>query len=115
MDIKHEEGEKTMDCFIINNISKNDESSHRLRILKEDKPYFPATVDGSSQTYDIKVKVGSVILDSRYRFNRNRSGRLNLREELYKDILRINAGDILVIVVLEKNRLYQIINLRTLI
>lgn len=104
-----------MDCFITNNITVKDASSNKLRILKKNKPYFPIPDDGIPKTYDIMIKVGSAIYDRQYKYNRNRSGRLNLREELYRDILRINAGDILVVVVLEENRLYQIINLRTLI
>ena len=43
--------------------------------------------------------------DRQYRYNRNISGRLNLREELYRDILKIEHGDILVVVVLEKNEI----------
>ena len=103
-----------MDCFIINNITENDASSYKLRILVENKPYFPIPDDEIPQTYDIKVKVGSAIYDKRYRYNRNESGRLNLGAELYRDVLRINADDILVVVVLEENSLYQIININML-
>ena len=108
-------GEKTMDCFIINNITEKDASSYKLRILKKNKPYFPVPKDGNPHTYDIKVKVGSVIFDRHYIYDKKRSGRLNLREKLYRDILKIEHGDILVVVVLEENKLYQIINLRTLV
>jgi hypothetical protein len=103
-----------LDCFIINNITENDASSFKLRILEENKPCFSIPDDGIPQIYDIRVKVGPTIYDRQYRYYRNKSGRLNLRKELYRDILRIDAGDILVVVVLEENRLYQIINLRTL-
>lgn len=104
-----------MDCFIINNITERDVSSYKLRILKENKAYFPIPDDGISQTYDIQIKVDPATYDRQYRYIENRSGRLYLRAELYRDILKIEPGDVLVVVVLEKNRLYQIINLRTLI
>jgi|LSQX01.3.fsa_nt_gb hypothetical protein len=112
---KKEKGGKTMDCFIINNITENDVRRNKLRILVKNKPYFPIPDDGNSQTYDIKVKVGSTIYDRQYRYIRNKSGRLNLRVELYREILQIEPGDILVVVVLEENILYQIINLSKLI
>lgn len=111
---KKEKGGKTMDCFIINNITEKDASSYKLRILVKNKPYFPIPDDGNPNTYDIKVKVGHVIYDRKYRYIRDKSGILYLREDLYKDILKINYRDILVVVVLEKNRLYQIINLSAL-
>lgn len=104
-----------MDCFIINNITESDSSSHKLRILTENKPYFSIPDDGIPQTYDIKIKVGPTIYDRQYRYIGNKSGRLYLRAELYGDILKIEPGDALVVVVLEKNILYQIINLRTII
>jgi hypothetical protein len=103
-----------MDCFIINNITENDVISYKLRILVENKTYFPIPNDEISKTYDIRVKVGSKIYDRQYRYNRNKSGRLNIGAELYRDKLRINAGDVLVVVVLEENSLYQIINLTML-
>jgi hypothetical protein len=115
MDIKHDEGEKTMDCFIINNITEQDASSCLLRILVPNKPYFPVPDNGNPYTYDIKIKVGSEIYDRQYTYIRNKSGRLNLRVELYREILQIEPGDILVVVVLEENILYQIINLSKLI
>lgn len=104
-----------MDCFIINNITKSDARSHKLRILTENKPYFPIPEDGIPQTYDIKIKVGPATYDRQYRYIRNKSGRLYLRAELYRDILKIEPGDVLVVVVLEKNIFYQIINLGTII
>lgn len=111
---KKEKGEKTMDCFIINNITEKDASSCLLRILVANKLYFPIPDDINPCTYDIKVKVGSTIYDRQYRYIRNKSGKLNLRVELYREILQIEPGDILV-VVLEENILYQIINLSKLI
>lgn len=106
--------EKTMDCFIINNITENDVMNNMLRILVANKPYFPMPDDGNPQTYEIKIKVGSTTYERNYRYNRNESGRLYLEEDLYRDILEIESGDILVVVILEENRLYQIINLSTL-
>ena len=107
-------GEKTMDCFIINNITENDVMNNMLRILVANKPYFPIPDDGIPQTYDVTIKVGSATFERKYRYNRNKSGKLNFRDELYRDILKIKHGDILAVVILEKNRLYQIINLNTL-
>jgi hypothetical protein len=104
-----------MDCFIINNITENDTRTNNLRILVENKSYFPMPDDEIQQTYDIMVKVGSEIYDRQYIYYRYKSGRLNIGAELFRDKLRINAGDILVVVVLEENSLYQVINLRTLI
>lgn len=99
MNIKYEEREKTMDCFIINNITERDAISHKLRILKENKPYFPKPAEEISKTYDIKIKVGLSTYDRKYRYIRNKSGRLNLRAKLYRDILKIEPDDVLVVVV----------------
>lgn len=109
-----EKEERTMDCFIIDNITERDVRRNILRILVPNKLYFPVPEDENPHIYDITIKAGSVTYDSQYRYNRNISGRLNLREELYRDILKIEHGDILVVVVLEKNEMYQIINLSTL-
>lgn len=102
-----------MNCFIINNITENDVSTNKLRILIENKSYFSAPDDRNPHNYDVKIKVGSEIYDRQYRYTRDKSGILKLRAKLYKEILQIRFGDKLVVVVLEKDRMYQIINVRT--
>lgn len=112
--INIKKGEKIKDCFIINKITESDVRANRLRILVNYKKYFPITDDGNSCTYDINIKVGTVTYDRKYRYIKKRSNILYLREELYRDILQIESGDKLIVVILERDELYQIINLRTL-
>lgn len=102
-----------MDCFIIDNITEGDVEDRLLRILKKNKKYFPIAYNENTHGYDLQIKVGANIYDRQYNYIKNMSGRLYLGVDLCRDILKINASDKLVVVVLEENKLYQIINLRT--
>lgn len=94
--------------FKINNITDNDVRDNLIRILVENKPYFPREEDGQVKSYEIMVKIGSEIQRARYRVEKQRSGSLRIGSDSYKYKLGIKAGDTLKITVLEKNKLYEI-------
>lgn len=100
-----------MSSFLINNITLNDCEANILRILVANKINFPISTDGHSCNYNIKIKVGSETYDRIYRYYENKSGRLYLRGELFKEILKIEQGDILKVTILEENKTYEIIKL----
>ncbi|WP_019227244.1 hypothetical protein [Sedimentibacter sp. B4] len=100
-----------MSSFLINNITSNDFEANILRILVANKIYFPISDDGHPCNYNIRIKVGSEIYDRIYRYYRNKSGKIYLRNELFKEILKIETEDILKVIVLEENKTYEIIKL----
>lgn len=97
--------------FLINNITSNDVEANILRILVANKIYFPISADGYPCNYNIKIKVGSETYDRIYRYYGNKSGRLYLRNELYKEIFKIEPEDMLKVTVIEENKTYEIIKL----
>lgn len=96
------------DRFIISNITEKDIEKHLLRIVVDNKKYFPGSDNIEPKKYKIKVKVNSEIYDATYRVGKQRSGTLRIGAEIYKDRLGLEHGDILTVEVLEDFGLYEL-------
>ena len=97
--------------FVIKNISLGDARSKEIRILVNGKNLFPAEIRGQSKTYGLTVMYKEKSYYSTYTIGskdgKSRSGILELKEDLYTDILKIKSGDSLKITKTSEN-LYTI-------
>lgn len=87
--------------IIIDNITESDRENRRIRILVRNKFLFPTEKRGIPKTHILNFKVKNTSFEATYtigsRDKKSRSGILKLENEIYQDILKIRAGDHLVI------------------
>lgn len=102
--------------FIVNNITDADINSRYLRILKDNKKYFPREIIlGQPESYDIQIICGEKVFSATYKIgskdHKSRSGRIIFDKKIFSE-LAIRSGEMLQFEVIIPNRSYRYTHLQ---
>ena len=85
--------------FIIDNIKEKDFKKGNIRILVENKSYFPREVRGEPKTYPLRIYFRDKEYNASYTIGskdrKSRSGILKIDSDLYMNELVIRSGSII--------------------
>lgn len=89
-------GSSATGIIYIDNITKLDVVSRKIRVKVENKHLFPAEKSGNPISYSLDFKVGNIDFIANYgigsKDGKSRSGILKLGDHIYNDILKITKG-----------------------
>lgn len=92
----------------IDNITKSDSKSRKIRIKSDNKHLFPMEKSGNPISYSLDFKTGNTDFIANYTIGakdgKSRSGVLKLGDNIYNDILKIKEGTNLKISKLKENK-----------